>query len=260
MSINSNQDPFDEFEFKPLTAGLGFHKKETSNQNTKIDFSTSHLDFNNQSSPFAPPLPRPQQTPQGLTARPVATKPTISVPTLEDDSILKAQSAVNEILKNLNHKKQQEDQLLKRKKVLAWKNTTSSIAAAALDCMLISALFLMCLIGLISTTKIDLLTNLLNPGQYYQVWIATGVLFLSLVTVYMILFRTYLTYTPGEWAFDQRCGSDIQIASSTYSLKVAARSLINSATGLVILPLLSIIMKKDLAGQISGVTVQKLSA
>ncbi|NJL25897.1 MAG: hypothetical protein HC902_12510, partial [Calothrix sp. SM1_5_4] len=27
---NSNMDPFDEFEFKPLTDGLGFHKKTVS--------------------------------------------------------------------------------------------------------------------------------------------------------------------------------------------------------------------------------------
>ncbi len=28
---NSNMDPFDEFEFKPLTDGLGFHKKKNAN-------------------------------------------------------------------------------------------------------------------------------------------------------------------------------------------------------------------------------------
>lgn len=30
MSSTSNMDPFDEFEFKPLTEGLGFHKKSVS--------------------------------------------------------------------------------------------------------------------------------------------------------------------------------------------------------------------------------------
>src|SRR5262245_23225989 len=30
IMANSNMDPFDEFEFKPLTDGLGFHKKSVN--------------------------------------------------------------------------------------------------------------------------------------------------------------------------------------------------------------------------------------
>ena len=42
MKENFENDPFDEFEFKPLTEGLGFHKKPAQSEmggfNLKNDF------------------------------------------------------------------------------------------------------------------------------------------------------------------------------------------------------------------------------
>lgn len=268
-STATSIDSIDEFQFKPLTEGLGFHKNSASEPvnpastiqpSDKVKFQSTHLDFKSspnldlEKSPLSPPLPRTQ----ALTARP-QTQPKINVPTIEDDSIAKAQSAVNQILKNLNHKKQQDDLLLKNKKTLSWKNGTASITAAFLDSMLVLAFFLMTLIALISVTKIDLMTNLKNPGDNYGVWIATGLLFVLSVFSYMSLFRAYMTYTLGEWAFDQRCGSDLEITSRSYGLKVTLRNLIIVLTGFITLPLISWIIKKDIAGDLSGAHIQKLS-
>ncbi len=62
-------DPFDEFEFKPLTDGLGFHKKKTATpakEESKKDALSKNLMKNQglelieetSTDPLRPPLPR----------------------------------------------------------------------------------------------------------------------------------------------------------------------------------------------------------
>jgi len=279
---DSTNDPFDEFEFKPLTDGLGFHRKtestdqvtipasmQTSTQipgqkpvpkttamvsttTSKIDFRGLKLNFESKTKGLSSPLPR--TTSPNNNATPAAR---IQVPTIEDDSISKAQTAVNEILKNLNHKKQQEEASLKNKKKLVWKHSTPSFAAAFLDTMLIMAGFLMMLIAMLTITKSDLISNITHPGEDYSIWVATGLLFATIYFCYMVICRAYLGYTPGEWAFDQRCGTELEQASKSYVPKVMLRTVVVMITGFLPLALISWITRIDLAGMLSGLQVQK---
>ena len=70
---------------------------------------------------------------------------------------------------------------------------------------------------------------------------------------YMVILRSFLGFSIGEWACGLRLGTTIQRLSSTYSLKVLARVCLVFATGLVLLPALSLILGKDLPGLITGV-------
>jgi hypothetical protein len=269
-SIDSN-DPFEEFEFKPLTEGLGFHNKEVHQHsksmhdfNSKLAFRSPNLKFD--TTPEATtglnsPLPRNTHSTNFKIDMPTPriTRPQINVPEIEDDSIAKAQTAVNEILKNLNHKKQTEDALAKNKKRLIWKSTTPSILAAFLDSMLVVAGFLLMLIAMLTITKVDLISNMTHPGENYFIWTATAALFAAVTLIYMTVFRTYLGYTPGEWAFDQRCGTETQQATAIYVLKVTARTLLVMATGFLPITLISMALRTDLIGVITGLQTQKQS-
>ncbi len=257
MSQDSN-DPFDEFEFKPLTEGLGFHRSNenrTSNRtseliSTKLEFRSPNLQFETADRGLHSPLPR-------NTFQNEMPMPKISVPTIEDDSIAKAQTAVNEILKNLNHKKQQEEFNSKNKKKLIWKNTTPSLLAGLLDSMLIAAGFLLMLIAMLTITQVDLISNLSNPGQNYMIWMATAALLACITLIYMVVFRTYMGFTPGEWAFDQRCGTETQQATAIYILKITARTLLVMFTGFLPLAIISMILRADFVGLITGLQIQK---
>jgi hypothetical protein len=268
-NLNDNtNDPFEEFEFKPLTEGLGFHRnKETSKStssasiNSKLEFRNPNLQFDTTptSKIQTPSMLNPVTTPAGLNSplpRPTS-QPKIHVPMIEDDSIAKAQSAVNEILKNLNHKKQTEESLAKNKKRMVWKNTTPSLLAGFLDTMLVTAGFLLMLIAMLTITKVDLISNLSNPGLNYTIWIATASLLACVTLIYMVVFRTYMGFTPGEWAFDQRCGTEMQQATATYILKITARTMLVMATGFLPMALISIIMRTDITGLITGLQIQK---
>ncbi len=281
-AMDSN-DPFEEFEFKPLTEGLGFHRnkessKSSSSVNSKLEFRSPNLKFETSearpvetktmstnfntamNTPLNTPLPRKDFSMVDMpTPRvsPTLNRPQINVPMIEDDSIAKAQTAVNEILKNLTHKKQQEDQLAKNKKRLIWKDETPSILAGCLDTMLIAAGFLLMLIAMLAVTKVDLISNLSNPGENSIIWIATAALLATVTLIYMVVFRTYMGYTPGEWAFDQRCGTEIQQASSSYVLKITARTLFVMMTGFIPVTILSIIARTDFIGALTGLQIQK---
>lgn len=270
-------DPFDEFEFKPLTSGLGFHKESTSTKastpsvTSKVEFKSSHLTFDtpattttastsvNTATPagFNLNSPLPRTATQTTTTTNTQRKASINVPTIEDDSISKAQTAVNEILKNLNQKKQQEEALARNTRRPEWIAAVPSLSAGFLDTMLIAAFFLLSLIAMLAITKIDLIANISNPDPQYLIYWATLSLLGGIQIIYFVSCRAFLGCTPGEWAFDQRCGNELQQASSTYVLRVAARSLINVATGFVLMTLISLVLRFDVLAAVTGTQIQK---
>ncbi|WP_409479259.1 hypothetical protein [Pseudobdellovibrio sp. HCB154] len=269
-------DPFDEFEFKPLTSGLGFHKESTSTKastpsvTSKVEFKSSHLTFDtpattaastsvNTTTPagFNLNSPLPRTATQTTTTTNTQRKASINVPTIEDDSISKAQTAVNEILKNLNQKKQQEEALARNTRRPEWIAAVPSVSAGFLDTMLIAAFFLLSLIAMLAITKIDLIANISNPDPQYLIYWATLSLLGGIQIIYYVACRAFLGCTPGEWAFDQRCGNELQQASSTYVLRVAARSVINVATGFVLMTLISLVLRFDVLAAVTGTQIQK---
>lgn len=260
----ASNDPFEEFEFRPINEGLGFHRKQKTQQNTQLTAQTATAIKNTASaSPttftaapvtkpasntFAAPLPRQenrtQTTPRGY-----------QVPTIEDDSIAKAQTAVNEILKNLNHKRQTDFIYETEKQRELLKKSKPFFFAATLDAMLITASFLLSMIAMLTITKVDLFLNLGHAESSQLVYVATVGLFLAVTFIYMVVNRAFAGYTPGEWAFDQRCGQEEQMNTLSYIPRLALRTLVVMMTGFVTLPLLSYLFNTDVAGQIAGVNL-----
>ena len=265
FSRNENEsmsnDPFEEFEFRPINEGLGFHRKQKAQSSgAQFDsgftttrtlprtenpptFTTPKPQSSSSSTMFTTPLPRHENT----------SRTAFNIPSIEDDSIAKAQTAVNEILKNLNQKRQMDFVNETEKHKMDLKKSKPIFFAATLDGMLISAAFLLSMIIMLTVTKIDLFLNLSRSETASPIYIATLGLFMSVTFVYMIVNRTFLGYTPGEWAFDQRCGTPAQMQSLTYVPRLALRTIIVMATGFVISPLLSYLFNKDVAGQMTGV-------
>lgn len=76
--------------------------------------------------------------------------------------------------------------------------------------------------------------------------------------IYMITVRSVLGSTIGEWACDIRLGQPQERLRANYVIRVAWRSTIILLTGLVTLPLMSLIIGKDIAGAISGLRLFSL--
>jgi hypothetical protein len=76
--------------------------------------------------------------------------------------------------------------------------------------------------------------------------------------IYMVMLRSVLGYTVGEWACSLRMGLPLQRLSSFYPFRIAARTLLVFSTGIVTLPLLGLLIGRDLAGRICGVQLTSL--
>jgi len=256
-------DPFDEFEFKPLTDGLGFHKKKTPKQNNletpteipsaKPALIKDHgLNLIEESSvdPLRPPLPR---------------KAKIAGPDLTEvgGAPSQAPTAVDEILKTLQKSRNFElEKKTAKTKITApaveeYKPTTWSASAAVLDAMLVIAASLLCMIILLVITRVDLIGNLSRPDSEGMIYLATLALFATVSFIYLVVNRVFVGHTPGEWAFDQRLGKPTELNTAMYTVKVLARSVLVIATGFIVLPLISALLGRDISGEITGARLYK---
>lgn len=244
----SQNDPFEEFEFRPLTEGLGFHKKPTEISKPEAAAKSTHFELKNN-------LPEIEM--------PFASKSNSKIPSAPVENIQKNKSEVgqvNAILKTLQSKRtiefQENKNSLKAPTQILYKSSFTDFSALLLDSMLVISASIACMIVLIMTTQIDLFA-VLAQSQDVSLMIGLGLLFATCTWIYLTINRIFMGATPGEWVFDQCLGSQDQIEKSSYQLRVALRSTVVLFTGLIILPIFSNLLRRDLAGEISGVSLLK---
>ena len=241
-------DPFEEFEFKPLTEGLGFHKKNKTDFQVKtqsqwpssVRFNSTSMDLLDSSvendSPLQPPLPR-------------NTRTQIKTPASDDSA-----AAVEEILQTLRSKKMETPKTnvtTRTAPTLKYKKGLQNFSAFVLDAMLVLAATLLCMIVVLSITKVDVTRALLSSESTAWMYLSTLALFGLVSFVYLVGHRIFLGATPGEWAYDQRIGHPTELGTAGYAISVIARSALVVLTGIFILPLVSKLMKRDLVGDLS---------
>lgn len=257
-------DPFEEFEFKPLTDGLGFHKKKASASSEetiaeKGNARSSVLKdkglelIEEASNDLRPPLPRKKST----SAIPAAPG---SLTEIGGDG--SSNAAVDEILKTLQKNRRLDFENTKTKitatpKAEEYVPTRWNFSASLLDGMLVLAASLLCMIILLVITKVDLIGNLTHPDENGMIYIATISMFAGVSFIYLVINRIFMGATPGEWAFDQRVGRPADVNTTMYSVRVIARSALVVLTGMIVFPILSLLMNKDIAGRISGAQLHK---
>lgn len=76
--------------------------------------------------------------------------------------------------------------------------------------------------------------------------------------IYMITVRSLMGSTIGEWTCDLRLGQPQERMRSNYVLRVALRSTLIVLTGVVTLPLLSLVAGRDLSGALTGLRLFSL--
>ncbi|MFM6926830.1 MAG: hypothetical protein ACKOX6_00105 [Bdellovibrio sp.] len=76
--------------------------------------------------------------------------------------------------------------------------------------------------------------------------------------IYLITTRIFMGSSVGEWACDLRLGQPQERLASAYAVRVVLRCTLILATGVVTLPILSLLSGKDLAGVLSGLRLFSL--
>jgi hypothetical protein len=287
-------DLFDEFEFKPLTEGLGFHKKkqvlrEPGSKAPSLPLAQSALaDLDLDESPSRPAASVSASSPLSALS-PAAEKKSESKipgsPAPAKDNIAKDSFAgaldlvpplprkefrakhealkpeVEIVAKSITENKKIDFEKTVKRHLQAEidKRTDNepvvvnwSIGAAFLDVVMITAFSLLFMIAFLIITKVDLMMNLGTPIEGDVLYFSLAGIFLVVGWVYFLATRLFAGFSLGEWTFDQQMGTPADRAEYKYGLRVLGRTLIGICTGLVVLPILSLILRRDLAGSLSG--------
>lgn len=304
---------FEDFEFKPLTDGLGFHKKNAKAKSESTELPpleprsnlSSALDSLNKSSrlPFVetpafdnPAAVAPQakadrldasleskiELPElapnidvsgsGLFSKPLPRteadvpqkKESIAIPKFNPrigrplaNPAIHNQASQSAGILSVIDKEAKPTEELKPNRIDTTVETKYAEAAPAplalfLDLTVIAGLSILFMLGLIVATSTDItpiLNNILNDSGAQ---IAIALLVYSVSQLYLILSRSFFGQTLGEWSLDIQLGLPQEQEKLSYVFKLISRTLILVLTGLVTLPLVSMILRKDLAGRATG--------
>lgn len=124
-----------------------------------------------------------------------------------------------------------------------------SLAASVIDGLLLIAMNLIFMIIFVKIVHARITSNVLFDF---------GLIYVGGTWLYMITTRFFLGCSIGEAACDLRLGKPQERISPLYFLKVLVRASLVTATGLILFPLLSLILGKDVAGEVSGVQLFSL--
>lgn len=222
-----------DFEFKPITEGLGFQRKAKS---IKEDIEKSAI---------------------------AREELTLQIPQSNKNILEKERErALHELMSSLPKQTDfiSEEVKVPNKEVHLFAHLrpiNTSFPAMIFDAIVSFALSLLFLIALILVTKIDLAQLVHATNTYVANQIGLFVLYVSVTQLYMVTTRAFAGQTLGEWAFDVQLGTPEDQQQTVFPLMVLARSIVITVTGIILLPLISIITGKDYAGKFSGLKLYR---
>ncbi len=274
-------DNMDEFEFKPLTEGLGFHKKQTKANNlASYDFKEdkreiSQIDTKDIASLGVVTEPKQERANPFLNS-PLPRENKFSVPKFESRKFaaspqpmpLRREPPVPSIpisrtpfKKDLVETKTADLPLMTKKPFdfdsVQFIPTVGHIGAYFFDLIVTVGVACLFAMSLMIFGDIDIFKVLSTITFDIGMQLGTGLLIASVLVLYLVLSRSFFGSTLGEWVFDMQLGKPQNQNKIAYPIRVFWRSLIVLLTGVVTIPLLSLIARKDLAASFSGLELYK---
>ncbi len=286
MDLDSNSS-IDDFEMKPLTAGLGFHKKSVSLKEhiSKVGLAEQAVRRSAAASslPSAPPNEliepaRPRSSREiidelhsALKVKPKTAQLSSILPREIDDvpsrpmkpepqphrqpdplNRVKFQIPEKSLAEATGVRRSGHDNMVKPLSPIA-----VSIPAMILDSLVVFALSLIFLVCLIAVTNIKLPSVVESMRGEFATQLSLFVLYLTVFAIYSIVARSFFGSTIGEWTFDLQLGDEKQIRKAHYPVLVLWRFFMNLLTGLVLLPLFSLVFNRDLAARLCGLQLYR---
>lgn len=265
-------DPIEEFDFKPITDGLGFHRKKVE---LKDQMKASRVVQETYIKPIPPkpkaespvlksPLPRKEMS-GSLNSN---TKGTATPSRDVIDELVKSfkrpqETFIEDPTPNTN--KSNLNKPIQAPQAGATVSKTTALNPAKtlvplpwmmspffIDSMLVVAMVLTCLLSTLLVTQADLLALINGAGGDVQFWLTFPAMGAGMSFTYMTLTRLFLGASLGELVFDIQLGTEEQRGQLQYGFQVALRSGLAVLTGLIPLPLVSMIVQKDYLGTLSG--------
>ncbi|OQW50350.1 MAG: hypothetical protein A4S09_00720 [Proteobacteria bacterium SG_bin7] len=231
----------DSFEFRPITEGLGFHRKvksirdEIEGANIAQEELSSHI-----------------PTAQKSTLDGLMTSLNTKIDFLSDMPLEKPKSPAMPVPKIELKKvvKSQENEKTSKIRELHLCPISFSFSAMVFDAIMSFALSLLFLIGLVVATDMDLGRLLQASTMFLTNQIGLAVLYIAVAQLYVIATRAFAGQTLGEWAFDVQLGTNEDQEQALFPLLVFTRAILITITGVIILPLIALVFGTDYAAKI----------
>lgn len=142
---------------------------------------------------------------------------------------------------------------------LIYKEIATSIPAAILDAIFAFGMSMIMLVIILVITKADLLALLNNAGDDYTIQLQLVGLYAMVMNMYFLMSRSsWFGQSLGEWTYEVQLGTNEQKSKWVYPLQVIWRSLLFTLTGFILIPLLSLLSKKDLASILTGAKLYQI--
>lgn len=285
-------DQLDEFEIKPITPGLGFHKKPVSlkdhvakaglsrDKTTRMPTAPAELSAEGAASGDLKPRSKEQILNEIKEAlKPVQQRPgsrlTETLPRGPEDvkateievpkpSSRTPMDIVNFEIPNvtINEKAGAAPTVGARRgghdtKIRELVPIPFSLASTVLDSVIVLAISLIFMMSLVFVTGVDLVAVITSATRELTAQASLGLLYLAVWQMYVVVARSFFGATLGEWTFDLQLGEKEQISNTMYPAKVLMRSLAVMFTGFVLLPIVSLISRRDIASKVSGLQLYR---
>ncbi len=127
------------------------------------------------------------------------------------------------------------------------------LGSLLLDLFAVIGLLHIFIVPLLLITQVNTSYILTNIQSDPALQLSLTILFLAVLNFYLMTARSFFGSTMGEWACDMTLGTLEQRQSPIYPILVAWRCFIMTITGLVFLPLLGWIARRDLLGKLTFV-------
>ena len=129
----------------------------------------------------------------------------------------------------------------------------TAMGSAILDGAVVLGFGTLALVAILSITKIDIVGLMSHPQTQDTMLLNLMFLYLAVMQIYMLTSRGFFGCSLGDWSFDVQVGTSEQQKQARYPMQILWRSLLNTVTGIVVLPILSLMSGRDLLSSLSGV-------
>jgi hypothetical protein len=255
-------EPIEEFSFKPINEGLGFHRK-------KAEGLINHRKTVKTTAEVPPPLPQTSKTSSEsqVLKTPLPKRQTELKPA--SNPVTPSKDVIDELVKTF---KKPNETFIEETPVVAPKVIINPVRPQIdeaseplawmfspffVDAMLVLAMILSGLLITLMVTGADLIKVLQDSAFDLELLASFPAIIGGMGFSYMVLSRIFLGASVGEMIFDVKLGTTQQRQSGTYSLQVLARSFLMLLTGVFVLPMLSMLTREDYLGSFSGLRIYR---
>lgn len=271
----------DNFDFRPLTDGLGFDKTTEESRKHPVEpkkqlkkeppiLDKQSFELNDKSFTIPNKTPVSRSLKKMLDSLPPSVdftedknrelagalrQPTLEVPLYKpeldpsqfdvtlDNSLAQA-FPKEEVDKRFYH------QMVTP--VAQYQEMSSSFASAIIDAFIVLGLASLFVVSLVALTGVDIFAMLSSRELSGRTMLELSLLYAGVTLFYFMLSRGMFGSTLGDWAFDVQLGSEKERAHIMYPFQVIFRTFVILVTGIVMVPICSMAFGKDLAYYFSG--------